>query len=112
MKAKRTEEPVIDHRTAPFIRRLAYAGFLCVGCLSMQGVALGQSFCSEPIAPYCADKDSEFDTVLQINRCEEDLTEYESQLSEYEQCVKSQIDGLRQELRDARKKLEEAKKNF
>lgn len=85
---------------------------LVLGGLSVPGVAAAQGFCSEPVTPYCVDKDSEFDTMLQINRCEEDLDDYEEQLREYEQCISDQLEALREELNTARGALNEAKENF
>ena len=86
-------------------------------CLALIGLALpgtgsAQQFCSEPVAPYCVDKDSEFDTMLQINRCEEDLNEYQQQLDEYEQCIQERLGALHDELGNARTALEEARKKF
>lgn len=103
---------MIDHRTSRFARKLVLAGSLCAACACLPATAVAQSFCSEPVAPYCADKESQFDTLLQVNRCVGDLADYESQLTEYEQCVKKQIESLRQELSDARKRLENAKEDF
>lgn len=80
--------------------------------LSMHGVAFGDDFCSQPVAPYCADKDSDFESKLEVDRCEEDLSDYEKELSDYEKCVKDQIDALRKGLSDAKKRLEEAKQRL
>lgn len=84
---------------------------LCLAAagLSVFGMAAGQDFCSEPVAPYCVDTDSEFETQLQINRCEDDLMNYEQQLDEYEQCIADQIQAMRRDLTNAREKLEETK---
>lgn len=88
--------------------------FLCLALfgISMHGTALGQEFCSEPVAPYCAETDVEFDTVLQVNRCEDDLKEYEQQLDEYEQCITQQLKDMRSNLANARTTLEQAKEEF
>lgn len=80
--------------------------------LSMPGTAASQGFCSEPVAPYCVNKDSVFDTVLQVNRCEEDLANYEQQLNDYEQCISDQLESLREELDNAQDALEAAKEKF
>lgn len=82
---------------------------LVLGSLSMPGVAAAQEFCSEPVAPYCVDEGSQYDTMLQINRCEEDLDNYEEQLREYEQCISDQLESLREELSTARDALSKAK---
>lgn len=81
---------------------LILAGLLAAGTVS------AQEYCSEPVAPYCVDEDSDLDTTLQINRCDEDLKDYEEQLSEYEQCISNQLKSLREELENARKALKEA----
>lgn len=84
-------------------------------CLLLAGLsvpAAAQEFCSEPVAPYCVDQNAEFDTRLQINRCEEDLVNYEEQLEEYEQCIAAQLESLREELTKASKALDEAKENL
>lgn len=91
--------------------KLLFACLVMIG-LSMPGTASAQEFCSEPVAPYCLDLESEFDTVLQINRCEDDLNDYQQQLEEYEQCITNQLDSLRSQLENARKSLEEARKKF
>jgi hypothetical protein len=78
----------------------------------MQQTALGQQFCSEPVAPYCVTTESEFATTLQLTRCEDDLDNYKEQLAQYEQCIAEQIQAMRKELAGARKKLEDAKQNF
>lgn len=102
----------------PDLQRLVTAGknalfvSLVLGGLSMPGVAAAQGFCSEPVAPYCVDEDSQYDTMLQINRCEEDLDNYEEQLREYEQCISDQLESLREELDAARDALSEAKEEF
>lgn len=85
---------------------------LLVTGLSMPGTAAAQGFCSEPVAPYCVNKDSEFDTMLQINRCEEDLANYEQQLIDYEQCISDQLESLREDLDRAQDALETARENF
>lgn len=87
--------------------------FLCLALagLSLPGAASAQEFCSEPIAPYCVSDDSNLQTTLQANRCEEDLNDYEEELAEYEQCVANQMKRLREELNSARKSLEKAKKD-
>lgn len=85
---------------------------LVLAGLSIPGLTEAQGFCSEPVAPYCVDKDSQFDTVLQINRCEEDLDNYEEQLKEYEQCIADQLESLREELDTAKSALEEARERF
>lgn len=96
----------------PDLRKaLAVFGIVLSG-VCLQQSALAQEFCSEPVAPYCVDTDSEFDTELQINRCEADLNDYEEQLAEYEQCIAQQLDTMRQELESARDKLEGARANF
>lgn len=79
---------------------------------ALPGAASAQEFCSEPVAPYCADKDGDFDTVLQVNRCRDDLNDYEQQLKEYESCITQQLGSLREELKSAREMLEEAEKKF
>lgn len=88
--------------------------FLCLVLtgLSMPGTAASQGFCSEPVAPYCVNEDATFDTILQVNRCEEDLANYEEQLAEYEQCIAEQLESMREELKAAHKALDEAKENF
>jgi len=98
-------------------RIFATGGTTLVLCLALAGLAApgaapAQEFCSEPVPPYCVDKDSEFDTMLQINRCDEDLNDYQQQLDEYEQCIQGQLNALQEELDSARKALEEARKNF
>lgn len=85
---------------------------LVIAGLSMPGMAAAQGFCSEPVAPYCVTKDSAFDTMLQINRCEEDLANYKQQLIDYEQCISDQLESMREELDDALEALEAAKENF
>lgn len=85
---------------------------LVMAGLSMPGTAAAQGFCSEPVAPYCVNKDSEFDTRLQINRCEEDLANYKQQLIDYEQCISDQLESLREELDSAQDALEAAKESF
>lgn len=80
--------------------------------LSTPGTSAAQGFCSEPVAPYCVNKDSEFDTMLQINRCDEDLANYEQQLLDYEQCISDQLESLREELNSAQDALEAARENF
>lgn len=73
---------------------------------------MGQEFCSEPVAPYCVTTESEFDSMLQINRCNDDLDDYQEQIDTYEQCIADQLETMRQELSEAREKLEEAEKDF
>lgn len=72
----------------------------------------GQSFCSEPVEPYCVSTDSEFDTLLQVNRCVDDLKEYEQEVNDYEKCISTQIGKLREGISQARHKLEESRKEF
>lgn len=86
--------------------------FLALIAVLMSPPASAQEFCSEPVSPYCVDKDSEFDSVLQVNRCEDDLNDYEQQLNEYEQCISKQLESMRQALGDARKTLKAAKEQF
>lgn len=76
------------------------------------GSAAGQEFCSEPVPPYCVNEDSEFDSMVQINRCEEDMNEFEQQLDEYEQCIADQLKGMRSDLSKARKRLVKERENF
>lgn len=92
----------------------AFTAFVCIVLLgmSMHRTVLGQEFCSEPVAPYCVDTESGFDTMLQVNRCEDDLTDYAEQLEAYEQCTAEQIETMRGDLADAREKLEEARQDF
>lgn len=90
-------------------RKSALILLLAMLGVSAQGVTLADDFCSQPVAPYCADKDSDFQSKLEVDRCQEDLSDYEKELSEYEQCVKDQIAALRKELSEAKKKLQEAK---
>lgn len=78
----------------------------------LPATTLAQEFCSEPVAPYCVTKDSEFDSMLQINRCEEDLAEYERQLDEYERCIAGQLESWRKDLKEAQTALENARENF
>ena len=102
----------------PFTENAGPAGklslLLCLAlfCVSMPHSALGQQFCSEPVAPYCVTTESEFTTTLQLTRCEEDLSNYEQQVAEYEQCIVEKIQTMRDELAGARKKLEDARENF
>lgn len=91
--------------------KLLFACLLLIG-LSTPGTAAAQEFCSEPVQPYCLDLESEYDTMLQINRCEDDLNDYQQQLDEYEQCIADQLDSLRKQLEDARKALGDARENF
>jgi len=79
---------------------------------ALPGAASAQEFCSEPVAPYCADKDNEFDDMLQVNRCRDDLNDYEQELQEYESCITQQLDRLRGELKSARGALKEEEKRF
>lgn len=85
---------------------------LIIAGLSVTSPAAAQAFCSEPVTPYCVDTESQFDTMLQINRCEEDLENYEQQLLDYEQCISNQLETLREELNKAHEALSEAKENF
>lgn len=80
--------------------------------VSVSQPASAQEFCSEPIPPYCVDKESDFDSALQVNRCEDDLTDYEEQLDEFQQCITKRIEGMREALRSARETLNEAKGQF
>jgi hypothetical protein len=104
--------PNTPHLVPGMSRSLALCAALAVLLLFLSGTAFGQGFCSEPVEPYCVSTDSEFDTLLQVNRCEDDLLDYEQQVTEYEKCISDQINALRQELSNARAKLEEARKNF
>lgn len=85
---------------------LTVAGFASCGTVA------AQSFCSEPVEPYCVSTDSEFDTLLQVNRCRDDLVGYEEQVNEYEQCITEQIQGIHDEIGKAREKLEQAGEDF
>jgi len=87
---------------------------LCLALLGMSTprTAVGQEFCSEPVAPYCVTTESEFDTMLQINRCNDDLGDYQEQIATYEQCIADQLQAMRQELTEARERLEEVEKDL
>lgn len=93
-------------------KRFALCILLALPGISMPRAALGQDFCSEPVAPYCVTTESEFDTMVQITRCEGDLKEHEEHVETYEKCIARQVETMRRELTEARKKLEEAEKNF
>jgi len=88
---------------------LVFTGIIVV---SIHGQAVAQDFCSEPVTPYCVDKESEFDTVLQINRCKDDLSDFEQQLNEYEACITKLIENMRKELAEARERIKKAEENF
>lgn len=109
-------EPVPNPRISPSTANSTAKRvlLLCVAAAAFSafGTAVGQEYCSEPVAPYCVDTDSEFDSLLQVNRCQDDLADYEQQLNEYETCITSQIEGMRNALSEARAKLEQAKKEF
>ncbi len=103
----------MPHRPNTYLsRKSALLLFLAIIGLSLHGVALGDDFCSEPVAPYCVDKDSDFQSKLEVDRCEKDFSDYEKELAEYENCVKDQIDTLRKDLSAAKKRLEDAKQKF
>lgn len=91
--------------------KLLYPCLVLIG-LSLPGAVSAQEFCSEPVPPYCVDEDSEFDTMLQVNRCEDDLNDYRDQLDEYEKCIAEQLSSLRKDLDNAQKRLGEVRKEF
>lgn len=100
------------HAINPYsIRRILTSCLVAVG-LVLCGPAAGQSYCSEPVEPYCISTDSEFDSLLQVNRCEDDLTDFEEQVNEYEECITGQVQAMRDELTEARQKLVQAKEDF
>lgn len=109
-------EPVPDSRISPSTANSSPRRVLlfCVAAAALSGfgTAVGQEYCSEPVAPYCVDTDSEFDSLLQVNRCQDDLADYQQQVNEYESCITSQIEGMRKALSEARTKLEQAEKEF
>lgn len=80
----------------------AMLGFL------ISGAAPGQQFCSEPVSPYCADPDSEYDTMVQINRCKEDVADYEEELNDYEACIEKSLERMRNDLETAKENLKKA----
>jgi len=80
--------------------------------VSAHGQAAAQEFCSEPVTPYCVGTESEFDTMLQINRCQDDLSDFEQQLNEYETCITQLLEGMRKELAEARERLKHAEESF
>lgn len=92
-------------------RRFLAGSLVAVG-ISLYVPAAAQEFCSEPVEPYCVSTESEFDTQLQVNRCRDDLNEYEEQVNEYEQCINGQIKGMHKGLSEARSKLDEAEDSF
>lgn len=76
------------------------------------GAAPAQQFCSEPVTPYCADANSQYETMLQINRCKDDLRSYEEELNDYETCIQESLKRMRSEIEEARKNLQEAEEEF
>lgn len=100
-----------DHPTRSLAVKPAVLLF-CVAALSVQGKAMSQDFCSQPVAPYCLDKNVAFDSKVQVDRCEKDLKNYENDVADYQKCIKAQLDNLHKQLSDARQRLEDAKKSF
>lgn len=80
--------------------------------LFVAGPASGQEFCSEPVTPYCVGLDAEFDTMLQINRCKDDLKNYEDAVDEYGACIERSLNRMREEIRDAKQSLEKAEQEY
>lgn len=80
--------------------------------LMLPPAGAAENYCSAPVAPYCVDKDSEFDSVLQINRCEEDLGDYQEQLDTYQQCITEQLSTERKRLKEAHDLLNRAREKF
>jgi len=106
-------EETVPYRPNTYLsRKSALLLFVPIIGLSLHGVALSDDFCSEPVAPYCVDKDSDFQSKVEVDRCEKDLSDYDKELSEYEKCVKSQIEDLRKGLSAAKKRLEDAKQRL
>lgn len=84
----------------------AMLGFL------ISGAAPGQQFCSEPVSPYCADPDSQYETMVQINRCKEDIANYEEELKDYEICIQESLERMKSDLEEARENLKNAEEEF
>jgi len=87
------------------------AGAAMLGFL-FSGAAPGQQFCSEPVSPYCADPDSQYETMVQINRCKEDVASYEEELNDYEACIEESLERMRSDLEEARENLDKAEEQF
>jgi hypothetical protein len=109
---KQPEEAVPGHPKAPPSVKSASVVLLALVVLSVCTTAAAQDFCSQPVAPYCLDKDSQFDSKVQVDRCQKDLMDYEKDLSDYQKCIKGQLDGLHKQLDEAKKRLEDAKNKF
>jgi hypothetical protein len=106
-------ETIVSHlRITPPSLKCSLLLSLMLAGLSVPGTASAQEFCSEPVVPYCVDREGEFDTTLQLNRCEDDLRAYRAQLDEYEQCISDKIIGMREQLEAAEKSVEEAREEF
>lgn len=65
-----------------------------------------QTFCSEPVEPYCATSTEPFSDALQYKRCKEDLARYAEKISEYESCITAKVDGLKDNLENLKTELE------
>lgn len=90
-------------------------GLACAAILGLliNGAASGQEeFCSEPVTPYCAGPDSQYETMLQINRCKDDLRNYEEELDDYETCIEESLERMRSEIEEARENLKEAEEEL
>jgi len=104
---------VLVPKNAPYGAKLR--PLLCAVLLgvSMHGAAQQETeFCSEPVTPYCAGPDSQLDTMLQINRCKDDLKNYEEELDDYEACVSRSLERMREEIAQARENLKAAEEEF
>jgi len=69
--------------------------------------ANAETFCSEPVAPYCTTSTEPLSDSLQYKRCEEDFARYEEKIMEYEMCLATKLDALKDKLKRHKSELEE-----
>ena len=72
--------------------------------------AFAQSVCYEPIAPFCMEPSTNFDSDAVRGRCETDIQDYIEKIDEYVGCLESKVENARGDKEAARTRSDEIKK--
>lgn len=83
---------------------------IALGIIVFQTPVFAQSVCYEPIAPFCMEPSTNFDSDAVRGRCETDIENYIEKIDEYIQCLEGQVEtarGEREGARERRKEIQE-----
>ena len=62
--------------------------------------------------PYCVNQVGQFDSIVQIERCEGDLKSGVKELNDYSECIRKSIEDRHKELAQALEELDRLRKNL